>query len=318
MAHNLVISIRSFAGDLSQAPIVVSFVDDVAPSFSAPLEQLDAEVRVVERVAGGNPLANKLRMLELDKDHEFDVLVALDCDVAVVGDPTFWVDTKHIGAKPADFDRFTDQEWRGLFAAAGVAEPQRTLTATATGQRIYPYFNSGVLFVPHSLCAPLADAWMDMYRQLSSALTREPWLIREQWQWLAEQAALALGMLRNGLPWRALPPSLNFPSHTQVSPALSAPPVIVHYHGDFDEHGFLLRSANREVDPSLDRFNRRRAELTGLPYGRMPRRALHKRVGRSVSRRLWPLVADQGWYRSRAGKRVRRAAKRVAAALERS
>lgn len=318
MAHNLAISIRSFAGELSQAPIVVNFVDDVAPSFARPLEELHAEVRVVERVSGGNPLANKLRMLELDKDHDFDVLLALDCDTAVVGDPTSWVDTECIGAKPADFDRFTDEEWRGLFAAAGVAEPQRVLTATATGEQIYPYFNSGVLFVPRALCGPLADAWMCTYWQLCTALQREPGLVREQWQWLAEQASLALGLLRDGLPWRALPPSLNFPSHTRVTSAFSTPPVIVHYHGDVNERGFLLRSANPAIDPWLDRFNRRRADVTGLPYVRMPRRAAHKRIGRAVTRCFWPLLADRGWYRSRAGKGVRRAAKRFTARLGRS
>lgn len=318
MAHNLAISIRSFAGELSEAPIVVNFVDDAHPTFVRSLEEIDAEVKIVERVSGGNPLANKLRILELDRDRDFDVLLALDCDVAVLGDPTPWLDTEYIGAKPADFDRFTDEEWRGLFAAAGVAEPQRVLTATATGQQIYPYFNSGVLFVPHALCGPLADAWMRMYRQLSTALLREPWLIREQWQWLAEQASLALGLIRDGLPWRALPPSLNFPSHTRVTSASSTPPVIVHYHGDLNEHGFLLKSASPSIDPWLDRFNRRRAELTGLPYARMPRRALHRRVQRAVARRVWPVLADRGWYRSRAGKGVRKAAKRFSARLGRS
>lgn len=315
MAHNLAISIRAFGGELSQAPIVVNFVDGVDRTFAEPLEALGAEVRIVQRVSAANPLANKLRMLELQHERQFEVLIALDCDIVVVGDLRAWLDPASISAKAADFDRLTDEEWRGLFAALDLPLPEKTLTATATGQRTYPYFNSGVLFVPHALCDRLRESWMSTFEDVGAALARNPSLIREQWQWLAEQASLSLAILRSELPWRALPTELNLPSHVRLPPsALNGPPVIVHYHSDSDPRGFLLRSATATVDPWLDDFNCRRSAVTGLAYTGLARRPAKQRVRRAAARRLWALVADRGWYRSPRAMRARRALKRAARA----
>jgi hypothetical protein len=298
MAYNLVISIRAFAGELAQAPVVVSFVDAVEDEFAQPLEELGAEVRVVERVSAANPLANKLRMLELADERAFDVLVATDCDVVLVGDPSPWIDPKSISAKPADFDRFTDEEWRSLFAVVGVAEPAKVLTATATGQRTYPYFNSGVLFVPHGLCRPLREAWTRTYTELSSAIERDPHALREQWRWLVEQASLGLAILREDLPWQALPPQLNFPGHVTVPATLrDCEPIVIHYHGERDARGFLMSARTPGLDRWLDEFNRRRAEVTGQMYTQMPRRSRPELLRRATAERLWMAVGEIPGYR---------------------
>jgi hypothetical protein len=312
MAQSLAISIRGFGGSVSDSPIVVNFVDGVREEFADSLHALGVEVRVVDRVAGSNPLANKLRMLELHEDHEFDVLVALDCDVVVLGDPSVWIDANAIGAKAADFDRFTDDEWRWLFGGVGITEPAKVLTATATGGKTYPYFNSGVLFVPSEMCGMLRDGWMETYGLVSQLLADDPTAIREQWQWLAEQASLALAILRGGLPWYALPAELNFPAHVVVqSDAMRLRPVIVHYHGERDEHGFLMASPTPQLNAWLDGFNRRRAAVTGQPYTALPRRSLYERLRRSASQWLADLVGERRWYRSRPVRRVRKGIKRA-------
>lgn len=312
MAQNLAISIRGFGGILSDSPIVVNFVDGVQEEFASVLRALGVEVRVVERVPGSNPLANKLRMLELHADHEFDVLVMLDCDVVVLGDPSAWIDAKAIGAKAADFDRFTDEEWRWLFAGVGVAEPAKVLTATATGGKTYPYFNSGVLFVPAPLCGMLRDGWMETYDLVSELLAADPTGIREQWQWLAEQASLALAILRRGLPWYALPPELNFPGHVVVhTNAPPLPPVIVHYHAERDKRGFLMASPTPDLNTWLDDFNRRRAAVTGQPYTGLRRHSLSERLRRAASQWLAERVGERKWYRSKPVGRVRRGIKRA-------
>jgi hypothetical protein len=292
MTHNLAISIRSFAGTLADAPIVVNFVGGVEPAFARPLTELGAEVRIVERVSDGNPLANKLRMLELDKERDFDVLLALDCDVVVVGDPRPSVDDVAIAAKPADFDRFTDDEWRHVFAALDIPLPDRSLTASGTGQAIYPYFNSGVISIPHELCRPLRDGWVRTFERLSVLLRDRPGLIREPWHWLAEQASLGLALLHEDLCWRVLPTELNFPAHVRLAPSvLAGDPVIVHYHTGWQKPGFLLRAATPAIDPWLDAFNRRRAEITGQPYAGIARRPLRQRVARAARKRYWTLMA---------------------------
>jgi len=313
MAHSLALSIRGFAGALANAAIVVNFVDGVEPRFAAPLEALGVQLRTVPRVSAANPLANKLRMLELHAEHEFDVLVALDCDVIVVGDPSPWIDPGRIAAKAADFDRFDDDEWRRLFDVVRVPVLERTLTATATGQRTYPYFNSGVVLVPHDVCGRLQTAWLATFADLGTALAADPHLIRTRWQWLAEQASLSLAVLRAELPWTALPPEVNFPSHVPVPPGtLRGPPIVVHYHSERDVAGFLLRSRTPAIDPLIDRFNRRRAEVTGIPYGGLGRRSVPARLKRDATDRLWGAVVDSPWYDSSAARRVRSALKRAA------
>lgn len=314
LVENLAISLRGFGGEHADAPFVALFVDDVDEPFRSRLERLGVEVQVVPRVAGGNPLANKLRMLELSATRAFDVLVGLDCDTIVVADPVPWADPERIGAKPADYDRLNDQEWRGVYASLGLALPARTLRATATGTAIPPYFNSGVIFVPHGLCAPLETAWIDAYERLGEAVRRHPSLIREQWRWLVEQLSLGCAISSAGLPWRDLPPALNFPTHVKVVPeSVPSSPVILHYHGEHDQQGFLFRSRTPDMDPVLDRFNRQRAALSGQAYDGMRRAPLPQRARRAVADRFWASLADQSWYRSAVATKVRKRVKRAIA-----
>jgi hypothetical protein len=313
LAHNLTLSLRSFGGASRDARLVVLFVDAVEDRFRAPLEQLGAQVRVVPRVPGGNPLANKLRMLELADDLDFEVLVALDCDTIVLADPAPWADLDRIGAKAADFDRLNEQEWRKVFASLGISMPERTLMATATGTPVPPYFNSGVVYVPHRLCDPLGRAWTASYRRLSDAVAADPSLIREQWRWLVEQLSLGCAVLEAGLPWHELPPAINFPTHVPVvASSIPGDPVIAHYHSDHDERGFLYRSRTAALDDHLNRFNLRLAEATGEPYAGIGRPPLLRRVRRRSADWFWALLADRGWYRS---PRVTALRKRVKRAL---
>src|SRR5688500_13752400 len=84
--YNLVLSLRLFGGSLAEARVVVNFVGDVDADYADRLNALGADVRIVERFDPRSPYLNKLRMLELAAEYEFDVLVALDCDVLIAGD----------------------------------------------------------------------------------------------------------------------------------------------------------------------------------------------------------------------------------------
>ncbi len=306
MAHNLAISIRSFGGALSGAPIVVNFVEAADEAFTRPLVELGVEVRVVERVSEANPPVNKLRMLRLRRDYRFDVLIALDCDTAVVGDPSPWIDTESIGVKSADLAGFNDLEWSTMFAEVKIPVPDKTLTATITGKKTYPYFNSGVLFVPGALCEAFGEAWMRRYAELATMIRRNPGAIRKRRQFFLDQAALALTLIGDGLPWRELPPALNFPTHVAVPrDLLDGPPVVLHYHGEWAEDGFLLSSATSSVNSALDAFNRRRADVTHQTYIGLGPRSTQQRLPRSAKRRLGNLVADRAWYRSVWAARIR-------------
>lgn len=307
LVENLAISVRTFAGEHREAPVVALFVDSIEGEFRARLQRLAVDVEIVPRVAGGNPLANKQRMLELHERHEFEVLLGLDCDTIVVADPGKWADRDRIGAKAADYGHLTDQEWRRMFSALGLPMPARTLRATRTGDPLPPYFNSGVIAVPHALCGPLKAAWTDAYVRLSDAARRDPSMIRGQFRWLIEQASLGCGILLGDLPWHALPAEMNFPTHVSVrSDAIPAHPVILHYHHDHDARGFLFRSRTAQMEVHLNRFNRRRSELTGDEYEGIRRPPLRRRAYDEVAQRFGSPVADSAWYRSQTATRVRR------------
>ena len=120
------------------------------------LEGHDAEVRVVPRFDRRTPASNKLRMLELAASHEFDVLLAIDTDTLVLGDVGRYADRDRVAIKPENRDPYPAACWRELFAVLGIPEPSPSVVTTSTAQVTYPYYNSGVVFVPRAQCAPPA------------------------------------------------------------------------------------------------------------------------------------------------------------------
>ena len=289
-ARGLVLSVREFGGALSRSQVVVNFVGDVSPELARPLERLGAEVRVVDPVDRRTALGNKLRMFELDQHADFDVLAALDCDVAVVGDFSEHLSNEAIRAKPADYDHLTDREWRRLFAAMAVDLPPKDLRATSTGRRMYPYFNSGVLLVPRSLCSELRSRWTGCMSRLLSLFERDPRMVSPKGSWAGEQISLAVALAGAGLPHAPLPIDMNFPTHVPVhrsALAGRARPLILHYHREVDAEGFLLRSRCELANPYVDRFNQRRARALGLDYGGLDGRPLHERLRRAARARVW-------------------------------
>jgi hypothetical protein len=267
--YNLVLSIRSFGGSLAGEQVVVNFVDGAHPEATGPLEGLGAQVRVVDRFDVRNPYANKLRMLELAKDFDFDVLVALDCDAIVVGDFRDHVPADRVAAKPADVDRLTDAEWRRLFEALRVPVPPKSVVATVTGEPMYPYFNSGVLFVPRDRCLDLLRGWSRFSDEVLELFDHQPEVIPKRWQLHSGQYSLACALIDGGFPVQPLPVTLNFPTHLVVHERLlrdQGPPRIIQYHKGIDRDGFLLRDRADLLDSYLDRFNRQRARALGLRY----------------------------------------------------
>jgi hypothetical protein len=238
-------------------------------------------------------------MLELHEEADFDVMVGLDCDVVVVDDFSDQVPGSSVGAKPVDYDPFTDREWRRLYEGVGVRPPPKTLRATSSGKAIVPYFNSGVITVPKEMCGELRGQWDDCQRQILAFLDRAPSSIRPDLHIYVDQIALALALARGKLPWVALPVGMNFPAKLPVHRSAlrqSPGPMILHHHGHTDRDGFLLRPRCAAAIDAADRFNVTRAErlairYTGLRKGSVQSRRLRVRVLRALV---------DGWRRLRA------------------
>lgn len=285
--ESLVLSLRAFGGSLADAELVVNVVGGIDGGRAARLVELGARVRVVERVDEHNPFANKLRMLELAGEFEFGALLALDCDVAIAADPSAHIREESIGVKPADVDPLAERHWRRLFNALGIDARAKLVVASTSGRPMYPYFNSGVLSVPHALCADLEQAWSARHGELGALLRRDRFLIPPPAHFFLDQLALAAAL--DALPWHELPVGLNFPTHLPVGRAVlaaSPAPTILHYHGEIDEAGFLLRPRCPAAEAAVERVNARRAEALGLSYEGACARSSFERVCKSTERRL--------------------------------
>jgi len=266
--ENLVGSARRLGGSLASSPIVVNMVDSADRAFVRRMEALNAEVRVVPPITdGGVAQANKLRMLEIDERDDFDVLLAVDCDIAVAEDPASHVSSDAISVVPADKDPFTDGQWRQIFDALVIERHERSVRATMTGQPMYPYFNSGVIGVPRGLCADLFAAWMRALKDLDALWQREPNMIPRRRRFYTEQLGLSVALWR-GLPWTVVSRELNFATHVALhSPTVRGlRPALLHYHSDADDEGFLFRPRCPVAESAADRVNRSRAEVLGLRY----------------------------------------------------
>ncbi len=307
-AEGLVLSLRRFGGALSEEPFVVHFIDGVRPEYRTRLLALGADVRVVPRRDVRNPWANKLRMLELHELPRFEHLVALDCDVVVVGDLSqgiVW--SEQVMMKPADYDRLKDRDWARLFSALGIPLPQARVVATSTGRQMIPYFNTGVLVVPRSRCEELRIAWAKSLDDIYVLFDRQPHVVPRPWQWHADQMALACALAESRLKCGVLPVSVNFPTHAHVKRSSLAgiqSLYALHYHQQHDGDGFLHRAKCSVADPYIDRYNRVRAEALGITYnglttaepGRRMRRN-RRRLRRRLDARLWSLLGTRDYLR---------------------
>lgn len=281
LAYNLALSCMTTR---STYPVrfVANFVDGVDPAAGRRIEDLGGEVRVVACVDRRNPYLNKLRMLELAGTEDFEVLVALDCDTIVLRDLSPHVSVESVGVKPADVDRLTPEQWRGLYAALGLSPPTAKYVATSTGASIGPYFNSGVLLIPRKYCGLLLDAWTDMNDRILGVYRDHPGTVPSQWRFHLDQYSLACALVATAIPVRALPIELNYPAHVPVHPSARSgvEPVIAHYHKNINANGFLTRSHDDELNADLHAFNLRRSAALGISYSRLPDLPLKERAQR--------------------------------------
>jgi hypothetical protein len=315
-ARNLVLSVRRFGGPLGGAPIVVCFVDGVEDRYEKGLAELDAEVEVVARFDPRTPASNKLRMLELAETRTFDVLLAIDTDTVVLGDVGTYADPDRVAVKPENRDPYSVETWRALFADLDIAEPTRSMVTTSTGQLTYPYFNSGVLFVPRRLCRSLLASWSQRVYDVLDLYERRPEIVPPPERHWTNQLALALAVAGDGVDVARLPVAANLSTTVAVHPLFAhevTPPLVLHYHNELDAEGYVFRSRNAALNPLIDAFNRARAEAFDLPYGGLPNPPFVRRALRRVEGRPWYEGGPVAYVRRhRLTAPLRRRAKRLA------
>jgi hypothetical protein len=282
--ETLIGSARRLGGSLADSPMIVNMMQSADPAFVRRMEALGAEVRIVGRTDDGYTAhSNKLRMLELDGRDDFDIMLAVDCDIAVADDPARLVSSDAVSVVPADMDPLSDVEWRDLLAALEIEPGVRSVRATTTGRPMYPYFNSGVVAVPRALCPDLLAAWNDALRDLRDIYERRPSVVPRKRRFFADQYAL-MAALRRGLPFVVAGPELNFATHVTLDDATvdGLRPALLHYHDEADDEGFLFQPRSIVARAAVERVNTSRAAALGLVYGGLRGRPRRSRAHRAV------------------------------------
>jgi hypothetical protein len=294
-AYNLVLSVRKMGGPMADTPVIVHFVEDVRPDYRTQIEGLGAEVRVVEPYGSRYRFSNKMRMFDLFEEDWFDALVAIDCDVIFTGDISEHFRTDAVSIVPAGQDHLSADQWLDLYAMFEIEPPEKSCVMRVTGQRTFPYYNTGVMSIPRELGPRVLEAWTRYLARMDRVHEVWPNVVHEN------QISFALAIAEEALPIRELPVSLNLSAGVPPARAFNheiEQPYVVHYHKAVDDRGFILASSIRRANGAIDAFNRLRAKELGLGYGGLERVPFLKRMQKSA--------ATRSWYNARSLKRLRK------------
>lgn len=262
-------SLRTFGGTLATAPFHACFAGEIGQEMAAPLADLGVHVHIVERFDARLSYANKLRLLELELADDVQALAMIDCDIAVVGDPSPYLVIDTVAAKPADRNPLDRAGWERLCAALGLEVPPRDVVATSTGEPMPRYFNSGVVVVPRAHLASMQEAWNRWLQHTVACLNDDPLIVPRARRLFADQYALMAAMSEHRTV--ALPVAANCPTHVPIhrTVPLGGEPALLHYHARHWPTGLLQRPVSDNVRPAAHRFNVARAAAIGVSYGEL-------------------------------------------------
>lgn len=247
-------TLRRLGGNLAGARAVAYFVGRPGAEIRKTLAALDVSVRIVDPFDARCPHANKLRMLECRDEYEY--LLALDTDIAVAGDFSSEILGASIAAKPADQDLLTIEEWSELFSGFGLELPQARYVTSFALKETIPYFNSGVLLLPRPFVDPLREQWSTRIRGFLDA--PEKLRANDKLGYYIDQIALALALAAGRFPIRALPLSMNFPTHSRIHGAHRPgriQPLLLHHHHRRAENGTLRHCTHEVANRCIDQVN---------------------------------------------------------------
>lgn len=269
-------TIRKFGGKLVNGILVANFVKSVDPIVKQSLQDLGVKVTIVERFNNTNLPSNKIRMLEMD-DYDYDVLIALDCDTAVVRDFSSEINPEFFQALPVasnwqtDMGILTVQQWQKFLSyLKWNLSPESFNTKK---RPIFPYFNGGVLSIPKQYVKKLRKTWGENILGLleySQELWRTSDDVYQNTYWF-DEIGLSLALEKEKIPFKPLPLTMNFDIHfkdyfkakyrsdIRSVPEYEMPdnvfPFILHYHKYYDTNGLIMKTGYKMADLALRQIN---------------------------------------------------------------
>jgi hypothetical protein len=211
-------TIKKFGGKVADGILVANFVKSIDPTIKQSLEDLGVEVKIVEAVEySRETTSDKIRMLEMD-DYDYDVLIALDCDTAVVRDFSSEINPHFFQAMPLVSDWQTNmgiltvQQWQKLLSC--IKWDLLPGSFNTEKRNIFPYFNAGVLSIPKHYVKQLRKTWGEYILRLFE-YSQELWTATnagegKKYTYSFEEIALSLAREKEKIPFKLLPLAMNF------------------------------------------------------------------------------------------------------------
>ena len=257
-------TIKAFGGKIASSHLVANFEQHVNPHIDQQLKTLGVETRLVDPFDSSLKYSNKLRMLDTEGD--YDVLMALDCDIAVIRDFSSQISPNFFQAKPVDQDPLLIEDWKSTFSYFGLDLPSERYRTSFYPKETIPYFNSGVLSIPRMYIRDLRESWARYVKDLWKARTSLSQKVSEYLSIYLDQMALALALASEKIPMRPFPLEMNFPTHHPIDPLLlpdNMKPFILHYHqktgrgfsSNLVRKGLLMKTGYKMPDQAVKKVN---------------------------------------------------------------
>jgi hypothetical protein len=250
----LLLSLRWFGGRIADSAFILCTTGQLTKESESFFQKYGAKIVLVDRFCKEHGPSNKIRFLELSLLDEWDQILLLDCDTVIVQDPSEYLHTTGLSAKIADHPTVTSEQFQELFREYGLTFPTKKYSHDISREQCIHYFNSGVILLNSSWRDKFVNAWSHYNNSIISK-----WNKSELNNFYTDQASLTLAISATSIPLSPLATSMNLAVHL---PASSYPehffdldPYIIHYHGLFDENGYIKHTNLDQANRRIDTFN---------------------------------------------------------------
>ena len=254
-AEYLFRSINAYGGKLAKAEKIACFSESVSDETISSLEKLGVKTRLIEPIDSRCVHANKIQMLGLSEEVDFDVLVALDTDTIILKDFSNFIDEKKIGAVRDDVDPLGLDNWKILFEHFGLKLPDERFHSYVNWKKTIPYFNTGVLFIPQAYVSDLYTTWKSYVNKLLDAYEKFPIIAKSSF-W-TDQISFTLAVHGGEFSYSPLSLEMNFPTHVSLHKNCKIEdinPFLIHYHHRISKLGNVRNCYYENINKCLDKI----------------------------------------------------------------
>lgn len=256
-------SLNLYGGKLANAQKIACFTEPVESTLVERLTKLGVKIKTIENLDSRYPYANKIQMLRLDQEEDFDLLVTLDTDIVIANDFSMFIDNDSIGGKPVDSEPLGLENWKNVFKYFEVKVPSERYLTCFTMVETIPWFNSGVLLIPRKFTSRLYDTWKSFIYKLMDAYYKLPEITENCSAWshkyaFTDQFALVLAIQDAKLPYHTLPLEMNFPTHYNIHKNFKPDtlnPFLIHYHHRISKSGNIMHCSYENINRFIDKIN---------------------------------------------------------------